>query len=89
MTNINGKIILYTGGATNTKYVTVPKMVNMTAANSIKELNARGLNVLIEGATNYDEGVGAVVIEQSHDAGTIIQYGAVVTINCKHLDGTD
>lgn len=89
MTNINGKIILYTGGATNTKYVTVPKMVNMTAANAIKELNARGLNVLIEGATNYDEGVGAVVIEQSHDAGTIIQYGAVVTIYCKHLDGTD
>ncbi len=89
MTNINGKIILYTGGATNTKYVTVPDMVNMTAANAIKELNARGLNVLIEGATNYDEGVGAIVMEQSHDAGTIIQYGAVVTINCKHLDGTD
>ena len=55
----------------------------------VKSLPKKGLNVLIEGATNYDEGVGAVVIEQSHDAGTIIQYGAVVTINCKHLDGTD
>ncbi len=89
ITKINGKVILYTGGETSTKYVTVPKLVDQTAANAIKQLASLGLNVLIEGSANYDEGVGAMVVSQSHEAGTRIQQGAVITINCQHLDGTD
>ncbi len=89
ITKINGKVILYTGGETDPRYVTVPKLVDQTAANAIKQLAALGLNVLIEGSANYDEGVGAVVISQSHEAETRIQQGAVITIKCQHLDGTD
>ncbi len=89
ITKINGKIILYTGGSTETRYVTVPNLVDQTAANAIKQLASLGLNVLIEGSTNYDEGVGAIVMSQSHEAGTRIQQGAVITIRCQHMDSTD
>ncbi|MBE6619383.1 MAG: PASTA domain-containing protein [Ruminococcaceae bacterium] len=89
MTKINGKVILYTGGATNTQYVTVPDLVDQKAANAIKQLAALGLNVYIDGSANYDEGAGAEVVSQSHEAGTRIQRGAVITIKCQHMDGTD
>ncbi|MBQ8741881.1 MAG: PASTA domain-containing protein [Clostridia bacterium] len=89
ITNINGKIILYTGGATNTKYVTVPKLVDKHATDAVKELSQLGLNILIQGSANYEEGAGAIVTAQSHEAGTIVQYGAVITITCQHMDGTD
>ena len=86
---MNGKVILYTGGATNTQYVTVPSLVDQKAASAINQLAALGLNVYIEGSSIYDEGAGAVVVSQSHEAGTRIQKGAVITIKCHHLDGTD
>ncbi len=89
ITKMNGKVILYTGGATNTQYVTVPSLVDQKAASAINQLAALGLNVYIEGSSNYNEGAGAVVVSQSHEAGTRIQKGAVITIKCHHLDGTD
>ncbi len=89
MTNINGKIILYTGGATDSKHVKVPNIVSESAKSAIEKLTALGLNVLIEGAINYDVGDGAKIIEQSYAPNTMVQYGTIVKINCQYLDGTE
>ncbi|MBO5274830.1 MAG: PASTA domain-containing protein, partial [Clostridia bacterium] len=53
-----------------------------------RSLINKGFNVKIEGALNYTEGSGAQVISQYPEAGTMLEPGAVVTIECRHFDGT-
>ena len=85
-----GKIILYTGGSSvNGNSVTVPDVVGMTAQNAIKTLQAKGLNVRIEGTSNYAEGEGATVISQKIEVGTSVKYGSVVSITCRYLTDAD
>ncbi|MGM9637540.1 MAG: penicillin-binding transpeptidase domain-containing protein [Eubacteriales bacterium] len=89
MTKINGKVILYTGGTGETDPVTVPDLTNMNAALAIRQLYSLGLNVFIEGATNYEEGVGAIVISQSVEPNTRVAYGSVIRITCRYMEQTD
>ncbi len=91
MTNIGGKIFLYTDLHTASTPVTVPNVVTKAsnAAVAISMLQSAGFNVYIEGATNFSEGTGASVIAQSPAAGTLLERGDVVTIECRYLDVTD
>ena len=89
MTNLGGKIILYTGNAASDKMVTVPGLVGMNASTAIKQLQIRNLNVLISGASNYEQGNGATVISQSAAEGTQLHEWDVVTIVCRYLDDSD
>ena len=89
LTNINGKIILYTGGVAADKMVTVPDVTNMSVATAIKLLQSKNLNVLIEGASNYNQGEGATVISQSVEAGVQLHEWDVVKIVCRYLDDSD
>ncbi|MGM9680949.1 MAG: penicillin-binding transpeptidase domain-containing protein [Eubacteriales bacterium] len=89
VTKINGKVILYTGGSGETEPVTVPDLINMNAALAIRQLYALGLNVYIEGATNYEEGAGAIVISQSVEKDTRVPYGSVIRITCRYMEQTD
>jgi stage V sporulation protein D (sporulation-specific penicillin-binding protein) len=88
ITNINGKVVLYTGGAESSP-ITVPDLINQKATLAISRLYALGLNVRLEGATNYDQGGGAVVIAQSVEGGSQLPYGSVVEITCRYTDTTD
>ncbi len=83
-----GKIILYTEGETPEATLQVPNLSGMTAAAANRSLINKGFNVKIEGALNYTEGSGAVVISQYPEPGTMLEPGAVVTIECRHFDGT-
>ncbi len=83
-----GKIILYTEGETPAATLQVPNLSGMTAAAANRSLINKGFNVKIEGALNYTEGSGAQVISQYPEAGTMLEPGAVVTIECRHFDGT-
>lgn len=89
MTNLGGKVILYTGNAASDKMVTVPDLVGMNATTAIKQLQVRNLNVLISGASNYEHGNGATVISQSAAEGTQLHEWDVVTIVCRYLDDSD
>ena len=89
MTNLGGKIILYTGNAASDKMVTVPDLVGMNATTAIKQLQIKNLNVLISGASNYEQGSGATVISQSVAEGTQLHEYDVVTIVCRYLEDSD
>lgn len=91
ITKTGGKIILYTGGeSSSSNTVTVPNVVGMTVQNAIGTLQSRGINVLINGTTNYTQGEGAVVTVQGTPSGTSVKYGSVISITCRYLsDGDD
>lgn len=89
LTNIDGKIYLYTGGAVSDWTVKMPDLVNASAASAIRQLQALGLNIRLEGVTNYATGTGATVISQNPTFGTELERGTVVTLECRYLDGTD
>jgi len=84
-----GKIILYTGDATPTKDAIVPDLIGLTANNANKTLTNLGFNILIEGATQQNTGNEvAYVTAQSPAPDEIVDYGSVVTITLRYLDGT-
>lgn len=89
LTSINGKIYLYTGGATATTTIKMPDVVNKSVESAIKQLQAAGLNVFLTGVTNYSKGDGATVILQSPPAGTELPIGSVVTLECRYLNETE
>lgn len=89
LTNLNGKIYLYTGDASLSTPVKVPDLVNRTADAAIRQLQSAGFNVLLTGVTNYSAGSGATVIAQTPAAGTELPYGSVVTLECRYLNETD
>lgn len=87
----SGKVILYTGTATpegNTQ-LTVPSVIDMYATLANRTLVGQGFNIKIDGALNYEEGIGARVVSQKPVAGTLVPKGSVVTIKLRHTDGTD
>lgn len=84
-----GRVLLYTGESEAKLSVTVPNLVGRTAAAAGKLAVNAGLNINISGAQNYDSGSGATVISQSPEAGTLVARGEIVTIDVRHMDGTD
>lgn len=84
-----GKVLLYTGGATPKNNITVPDLIGRTVAAANKLAVNAGLNVSVSGAQNYESGSGAVVITQSPEAGAVVSEGEVITIDVRHMDGTD
>ena len=90
LTKSDGKVILYTEGiSSSTRMTTVPKVEGLTAAEAIKALQAKGLNVLISGSTNYAIGSGAKVVSQSVAENTQVKYGMVITIRCLYDEPDD
>ncbi len=90
VTKSEGRIILYTNDiSSSSRMSTVPSVVGMTAEEAIGALRAKGLNILISGATNYSIGAGAKVVSQSVEADTSVKYGTVVTIRCLYDEPDD
>ena len=85
----NGIVYLYTDTEMPSDTVKVPDLIGKTAAQANYQIGAKRLNIRIEGAQNYDEGSGAVVISQSPAADTMVSPGTVITIELRHMDGTD
>ncbi len=77
----NPKIILYTTNeAVNEKQtVKVPDLTGMTALAANGTLTNLGLNIRIFGTTNYLSD-GIVVVKQSHEAGSVVNVGEVISI---------
>lgn len=84
-----GKVILYCGDEVPKSSVTVPNVVGMNATNCNRTLLNSGLNILIDGTTNYDIASGAVVIAQSPAAGESVSPGTVVTVTLRYLDSQE
>lgn len=85
----NGRVLLYTGDSEAKLTVNVPDLIGRTAAAANKLAVNAGLNINISGAQNYDSGSGAIVISQTPEAGTKVTRGEIVTIDVRHMDGTD
>ena len=86
-----GKVIFYLGDATpeTNKQITVPDVVGMVATVANTTLTNKGFNIRIEGAMNFEEGVGARVVSQYPAAETLMPDGSIVTVQFMHTDGTD
>ena len=80
-----GRIILYTA-LEDEMTVTVPRLEGLTATEAIKLLTDLSLNVKIDGVADFDRGVGATVIKQSIQAGSVIKAGQTVAITLRYLD---
>ena len=89
LTNINGKIYLYTGGETITQKVKVPSVINKSVESAIRQLQSAGFNVQLTGVTNYNSGTGAIVIAQSPVDGNELPYGSIITLECRYLEESD
>ena len=81
---VGGRVILYTGGE-EADTVTVPDVVGKTASDAIAVLINLGLNVRLEGATDYDRGVGATVVKQDY-VGNELKKSSAVTLWLKYID---
>jgi stage V sporulation protein D (sporulation-specific penicillin-binding protein) len=84
-----GVIYLYTGDEAPSDTVTVPDVIGKNASTTNRLIVNAKLNIRIEGAQNYNEGSGAVVVSQSPAAGTVVTPGTIVTVELMHLDSTD
>ena len=82
----NKVITLYTGDAKEELSVAVPDLVGKGAFAANQMLINAKLNICIEGTDNYLSGAGAIVIEQSIPAGTMVSPGTVVTVTFRYLD---
>ena len=85
----NAKIILYTDSEPEKTMVTVPDLLGKTAVTANEMLATRGLNIRIEGTNNYMSGSGAVAISQSHEAGSLVEKGTVITVTFRNQDADD
>jgi len=82
-----GRIILYTEGG-DSETVKVPNIVGMDASEAIKKLNDLGLNIKINGVTDYTKGAQAKVFGQSI-ANADVEKGTVIEITLRYMDGTE
>lgn len=85
----SGRIVFYFGKDYETETVTVPNVTGMTAAAANQYLINSGLNIRILGTKNYLTGTGAVAIEQSIPAGTVLPRGSVIEVTFRYLEDTD
>lgn len=86
MSKKNGKVILYTESTSEKLTAVVPKVIGLSAQAANELLTDAGFNVKIEGATGS---TGATVVSQSLPVGTVTEKGTVITIDMRHMDGTD
>ncbi len=87
----SAKIIFYTQKVSDEEklYVTVPQLEGTTAVAANGTLTNLGLNIKISGTKNYMSGTGAVVVEQTPPAGTLVEKGSVVNVTFRYLDDED
>ena len=85
----SGKVILYVGDSAATDMVEVPDLMGMNAVQANAKLMGAGLNVRIMGTANHMSGTGAKVYSQSHEAGTKVARGTVVTLYFRDLVSDD
>ena len=84
----SGNVILYTSDAPK-ETATVPNVVGLSAAEANKKLIDAGFNISIKGALNYETGVSARVISQSHIPDSILPRGTAITVTILHTDDED
>ncbi len=87
----SGKVIFFLGSATpeQSTQIKVPNVIGMTATVANRTLTNAGFNIKVDGALNFDEGVGARVVSQSLEVDTLVPKGTLITIQLRHTDGTD
>ena len=78
-----------TRSAAESDTVKVPNVKGMTATAANASLINSGLNIKIEGTNSYMSGTGATAVSQSHEAGSTVPRGTVVTVTFRYLDDTD
>ena len=86
----SGQVVLYTGTETPRENVSVPDLTGMTITGATKILVDRGLNIILEGATQaYTTGSYAVAINPSIPPYTKVTPGTVVTVEFRFTDARD
>ena len=74
----SAQIILYMGEEKSSELCTVPNLIGLTASQVNKKLTDAGLIVRLTGASGDNSAIK--VIAQSHEAGTQVEAGTVITV---------
>ncbi|MCR5262461.1 MAG: PASTA domain-containing protein [Clostridiales bacterium] len=82
-------MILYTDTDEPESTVSVPDVSGKLSAAVKRLILGAGLNIKMEGAVSADSQNSAVAVSQSPSPGEIVPPGTVVTVEFRHLDGTD
>lgn len=77
-------VVLYTNQDDASGLVTVPNVVGMTATLANKTLTDHGLNISIAG-TSIEFLDGAISVQQSVEAGEVVDRGTVVVVEFRHF----
>ena len=86
----SGRVILYTTSSDEyASSVVVPSVIGKSAEEANKILSNAGLNIRINGATNFKIGEGAKVVGQFPSADTVVPYRDVVTIDILFTEDKD
>ncbi|MBQ9415239.1 MAG: PASTA domain-containing protein [Clostridia bacterium] len=87
--SLDKTIVLYTETSEPTKNIMVPSLTGMTASAAYNMMHNMGLNVRIEGSSNYLTGTEAIVVSQSPVYGTMLARGDVVTLTFRYSEQSD
>ena len=85
----SGTVVLYVGDNAPENNIVIPNVAGISAAAARQQLISAGLNIRINGTTNYETGSGAVVFSQSPAAGTLATAGDVVEVTFRYMAVAD
>lgn len=85
----SGTVVLYVGDNAPENNIVIPNVAGISAAAARQQLISAGLNIRINGTTNYETGSGAVVFSQSPTAGTLATAGDVVEVTFRYMAVAD
>ncbi|MCR4681743.1 MAG: PASTA domain-containing protein [Clostridiales bacterium] len=84
-----GTVYLYLGDSAPENNIIIPDLVVMSAAAAKNLVAGRGLNLAIQGTSNYDTGSGAIVFDQQPAAGSRATAGDTVTLTFRYMNLAD
>ena len=82
----NARIVLYLGDSEPSAEISVPNLIGKTAVAANQLLINAGLNIKLEGSTTHLAGTNAVVVSQSHEYGSKVNRGEVITVVMRYID---
>lgn len=82
-----GTVVLYTDATAAQATISVPNVLNSTPEAAVRALTAKGLNVRLEGDNSGS--VDCYIYAQSVEAGTMVEAGTVITLECRYNNHND
>ena len=84
--NQNSTVMLYTEEEMKNTTTTVPDLLNMTVNQAATAVSNAKLNINIVGAGSTTSNEAVLSYKQSHEPGTVVEYGTTITVEFKRIE---